>query len=50
MRNRLVTPTIDDKEGMEGGGESTSAKEANIRREWLYTTDMTVDTGVAVGL
>ena len=29
MWNRLVTPPIDDREGMDGGGEGTSAKEKN---------------------
>ena len=50
MRNRLVTPLIDGREGMEGGGEGTSDKEENGGREWLCVEDMTVDGGVAVGL
>ena len=29
MWNRLVTPSIDDRGGMEGGGEGTSTKEEN---------------------
>ena len=29
MWNRLVTPPIDDREGMDGGGEVTSTKEEN---------------------
>ena len=33
MWNRLVTPPIDDREVMEGGGEGTSAKDANGGRE-----------------
>ena len=48
--NRLVTPPIDDREGMNGGGEGTSAKEENGGREWFSATDMTVGGGVAVGL
>ena len=50
MWNRLVTPPIDDREGMERGGEGTSAKEDNGGREWLSEADMTVDGEVAVGL
>ena len=50
MWNHLVTPAIDDREGMDGGGEGTSAKDENGGREWLSTAAMTVDRGVAVGL
>ena len=50
MWNRLVTPSIDDREGMDGGGEGTSDKEENGGREWLSMAAMTVDGGVAVGL
>ena len=50
MWNRLVTPPIDDREGMDGGGEGTSAKEENEGREWFSMADITVDGGVAVGL
>ena len=50
MWNRLVTLLIDDREGMGGGGEETSAKEENGGREWLSAVAMTVDRGVAVGL
>ena len=50
MWNRLVTLPIDDREGMDGGGEGTSAKEENGGREWLSAAAMTVDGGVAVGL
>ena len=48
--NLLATPPIDDREGMDGGGEGTSAKEENGWREWFSATAMTVDGGVAVGL
>ena len=50
MWNRLVTPPINGREGMEGGGEGTSSKEGNGEKEWLSTVDMTDDGGVAVGL
>ena len=50
MWNRLVTPSVDDREGMDGGGEGTSAKEDNRGREWLSAAAMTVDRGVMVGL
>ena len=50
MWNRLVMPPIHYRVRMEVGGEGTSAKEANIGREWLYTVDKTVNVGVAVGL
>ena len=43
-------PPIHYRVRMEVGGEGTSAKEANIGREWLYTVDKTVNVGVAVGL
>ena len=33
MWNRLFTPPIDDREGMYGGGEGTSAKEYNGGRD-----------------
>ena len=33
MWNRLVTLSIDDREGMEGGGEVTITKEENVGRE-----------------
>ena len=46
MWNRLVTPSIDDREGMDGGGEGTSDKEENGGREWLSMAAMTVDGGV----
>ena len=50
MRNHLVTPPINDRERIDGGGEGTSAKEENVGREWFSATDMTVGGGVAVGL
>ena len=50
MCNRIVTPSINDREGMDGGGEGTSAKEENGGRDWFSAADMTVDGGVAVGL
>ena len=50
MWNLLVTPLIDDREGMDVGGEGTSAKEENGGREWFYVADMTFDGGVAVDL
>ena len=50
MWNRLVTPPIDDREGMDGGGDSTSAKEENGGREWFSAAAMKVDGGVTVGL
>ena len=48
MWNRIVTPLIDDKEGMDVGGEVTSANEENGGREWLSAAAMTVDGYVAV--
>ena len=33
--NRLVTPLIDDREGMDVGGEGKSADEENGGREWF---------------
>ena len=48
--NRLVTPSIDDREGMDGGGEGTNAKEENGGREGLSTGAMKFDIGVVVGL
>ena len=50
MWNRLVTPSIDDREGINRGGEGTSAKEENGGREWLFAEVVAVDEGVAVGL
>ena len=50
MWNHLVTPPIDDREGMDGWGEGTSAKEENGGRECLSVATMTVDGGVTVGL
>ena len=50
MLNCLVTLPIDDREGMDGGGEGTSAKGYNGGREWLSTATMPVDGGVVVGL
>ena len=50
MWNRLFTPLIDDREGMDGGGEGTSAKEGNGGKECFSAADVTVDIGVAVGL
>ena len=49
-RNRLVTPSIGDRDGMEGRGEGKRANEVNGGREWLSTAAMTVDGGVAVYL
>ena len=45
MWNRHVTLPINDRKGMDGGGEGTSAKEENVEREGLYVADMTVDRG-----
>ena len=50
MWNSLVTLPIDDREGMDGGGEVTNAKEENGGREWFSAAAMAVDGGVAVGL
>ena len=50
MWKRLVIPLIDDREGMDGGGEGPSAKDENGWREWFSAADMTVDRGLAVGL
>ena len=50
MWNCLATLLINDREGMYGGGEGTSAKEENGGREWFSAADMTVDVGVEVGL
>ena len=49
MRNLLVTPSIDDREGIKGGGEGTSANKENGGRYWFYAAAMTVDGGVAIG-
>ena len=49
MWNRLVTPPIDDREGMDGGGEGTNDKEENLGRDWFSAEAMTVDGGVEVG-
>ena len=48
MWNRLVARPIDDREGMGGGGEGTSAKEENGGRDWFYAAEMTVDGGVTL--
>ena len=50
MWNRPVTPPIDDREGLDGGGEGTGAKEENGGREWLSVEAMKVDRGVEVDL
>ena len=50
MWNCLVTPPINDREGMDGGGEGTSVKEYNGVRGWFSAAAMTVDGGVTVGL
>ena len=50
MWDRLVTLSIDDREGMDGGGEDKSAKDDNGGRGWLSAAAMTVDGVVAVGL
>ena len=50
MWNRLVTPSIDDREGMGRGDEGTSAKEENGGRDWFSAAAMAVDWGMAVGL
>ena len=50
MCNGVVMPPIDDREGIEGGGEGTSAKEANGWMEGFSVVAMMVDGGVAVGL
>ena len=49
MWNRLATPLIDDREGIDGGGEVTSAKEQNLGRGWLSAAAIIVEVGVAVG-
>ena len=48
--NRFVKLPVNDREGMDGGGEGTSAKEENVGRGWLSAESMEVDGGVAVGL
>ena len=48
--NRLVTPSINGKEGMDGGDEGESSKEENGGREWFSAAAMKVDRGLAVGL
>ena len=50
MWNRLVTPRIDDREGMDGGGEGKIAKGENGGREWFSAAAMTVFGGATVGL
>ena len=50
MCNRLVTPSINGKEGMNGGVEGESSKEENGGREYFSAVAMTVDRGLAVGL
>ena len=48
--NRLVTPSINGKEGMDGGDEGESSKEENGGREWFSAAAMKVDIGLVVGL
>ena len=48
--NRLVTPSINGKEVMDGGVEGGSSKEENGGRERFSAVAMTVDIGLAVGL
>ena len=50
MWNCLVTPSINDREGIDGGGEGISAKDENIGREWFSVAAMEVDGGAEVGL
>ena len=50
MWNRIVAPPADDREGMDRGGEGTSAKEENGGRERFSAAAMIVDVGVTVGL
>ena len=50
MWNCLVTPSINDREGIDGGGEGISAKDENIGREWFSVAAMKFDGGVEVGL
>ena len=50
MWNRLVTPLIGNREVMKGRGEGTSAKEETLWKEWLSTSAIGVDGGVAIGL
>ena len=50
MWNRLGTPPIDDREGMCGRVEGTSAEDDNVGKEWFSVAAMTVDGGVSVGL
>ena len=50
MRNRFVTPLINDREGMDRGGKGTSTNGENGRREWFSAAAMKVDGRVAVGL
>ena len=45
MGNRLFTPPIDDREGMGGGGEGTSATENNVGMEWFSAVAVTVYIG-----
>ena len=48
MWNRLVILPIDGREGMDEGGEGTSAKEENGGRGWFSAASMIFDGGVAV--
>ena len=50
MYNRLVSPTIDYREGMDVGIDGTYDKEDNGRRYWLSAADITINIGVAVDL
>ena len=50
MWNRLVVPLINNREGIEVGGEGKSANAENVWRDWLSAADLTVDGGVAFGL
>ena len=50
MWNRLVTPQIDEREGLDGGGEGTSTKEDNGGRECFSAAAVTVYGVLAVGL
>ena len=50
MWNCLVTLPINDREGMDKGGEGTSANSDNGGRDLFSVAAMAIDGGVVVGL
>ena len=48
--NRLVALLIDDRKGMDRGGDGKSTNRENGRRKWFSASAIAIDGGVAVGL